>query len=202
MNNIMSFLPVVTERENNVERTYDPYSRLLKDRIIFCHGPIETAMADTIVAQLLFLEAQNPDAEITMYVNSPGGEVMAGLAITSTMNFISCDVRTVCMGMAASMGAFITSQGTPGKRAALADTQIMIHEVSSGAEGKVNDIKISYEHSMKLNKKLMTKMAASTNGKTSVEEMSTLCERDRWLEPEEALEMGLIDNIYTSREEM
>ena len=194
-----ALVPTVVERSMDGERSFDLYSRLMRDRIIFVHGPVETAMADIIVGQLLLLEAEDPKKDITMYINSPGGEVMAGLAIANTMNYIKCDVRTVSMGMSASMGAFLLSQGTPGKRCALEDAQIMIHEVSSGTQGKRHDMKRSFDHTEKLNNKLMTKMAARCNDDWDAERLAKLCEEDIWLEPEEALEMGLIDEIIKER---
>ena len=192
-------IPTVIEKSSEGERSFDLYSRLMRDRIIFVHGEVETGMADTIVGQLLLLEAEDPHKDITMYINSPGGEVMAGLAIANTMNYIKCDIRTVSMGMSASMGAFLLSQGTPGKRCALEDAQIMIHEVSSGCQGKRHDMRRSFDHTERLNDKLMTKMAKSTNGKVTKEDLAKLCEEDIWLEPEEALEMGLIDEIIKER---
>ena len=199
MNPQGALVPTVVEKSMEGERSFDLYSRLMRDRIIFVHGPVETAMADIIVGQLLLLEAEDPHKDITMYINSPGGEVMAGLAIANTMNYIKCDVRTVSMGMSASMGAFLLSQGTPGKRCALEDAQIMIHEVSSGTQGKRHDMKRSFDHTEKLNNKLMTKMAARCNDDWDAERLAKLCEEDIWLEPEEALEMGLIDEIIKER---
>lgn len=197
--NTNGLIPTVVEKTTEGERSFDLYSRLMRDRIIFLHGPVETGMADTIVGQLLLLEAEDPNKDITLYINSPGGEVMAGLAIANTMNYIKCDVRTVSMGMSASMGAFLLSQGTPGKRCALEDAQIMIHEVSSGTQGKRHDMKRSFDHTEKLNNKLMTKMAARCNDDWDAERLAKLCEEDIWLEPEEALEMGLIDEIIKER---
>ena len=197
--NTNGLIPTVVEKTTEGERSFDLYSRLMRDRIIFLHGPVETGMADTIVGQLLLLEAEDPNKDITMYINSPGGSVMDGLAIANTMKYIKCDVRTVSVGMSASMGAFLLSQGAPGKRCALEDAQIMVHEVSSGTQGKRHDMKRSFEHTEKLNDKLMKKMAASTNGKTSAEELAKMCFEDIWLEPEEALDMGLIDEIIHER---
>lgn len=194
-----ALIPTVLEKSMDGERAYDLYSRLMRDRIIFLHGEVETGMADIIVGQLLLLEAEDPDKDITIYINSPGGEVMAGLAIANTMNYIKCDIRTVSMGMSASMGAFLLSQGTPGKRCALEDAQIMIHEVSSGTQGKKHDMKRSFEHTERLNEKLMTKMAKRCNDDWDAEKLAKLCEEDIWLEPEEALAMGLIDEIIRER---
>ena len=192
-------VPTVVEKSMEGERSFDLYSRLMRDRIVFVHGPVETGMADIIVGQLLLLEAEDPKKDITMYINSPGGEVMAGLAIANTMNYIKPDVRTVSMGMSASMGAFLLSQGTPGKRCALEDAQIMIHEVSAGTQGKRHDMKKSFEHTEKLNDKLMRKMAARCLGKVTQAELAQMCFDDIWLEPEEALELGLIDEIIKER---
>ena len=197
--NTNGLIPTVVEKTTEGERSFDLYSRLMRDRIIFLHGPVETGMADTIVGQLLLLEAEDPNKDIILYINSPGGEVMAGLAIANTMNYIKCDVRTVSMGMSASMGAFLLSQGTPGKRCALEDAQIMIHEVSAGTQGKRHDMKRSFDHTEKLNNKLMTKMAARCNDDWDAERLAKLCEEDIWLEPEDALEMGLIDEIIKER---
>ena len=197
--NTNGLIPTVVEKTTEGERSFDLYSRLMRDRIIFLHGPVETGMADTIVGQLLLLEAEDPSKDITLYINSPGGEVMAGLAIANTMNYIKCDVRTVSMGMSASMGAFLLSQGTPGKRCALEDAQIMIHEVSAGTQGKRHDMKRSFDHTERLNNKLMTKMAARCNDDWDAERLAKLCEEDIWLEPEDALEMGLIDEIIKER---
>ena len=197
--NTNGLIPTVVEKTTEGERSFDLYSRLMRDRIIFLHGPVETGMADTIVGQMLLLEAEDPNKDITLYINSPGGEVMAGLAIANTMNYIKCDVRTVSMGMSASMGAFLLSQGTPGKRCALEDAQIMIHEVSAGTQGKRHDMKRSFDHTERLNDKLMTKMAARCNDDWNAERLAKLCEEDIWLEPEDALEMGLIDEIIKER---
>ena len=197
--NTNGLIPTVVEKTTEGERSFDLYSRLMRDRIIFLHGPVETGMADTIVGQMLLLEAEDPNKDITLYINSPGGEVMAGLAIANTMNYIKCDVRTVSMGMSASMGAFLLSQGTPGKRCALEDAQIMIHEVSAGTQGKRHDMKRSFDHTERLNNKLMTKMAARCNDDWDAERLAKLCEEDIWLEPEEALAMGLIDEIIKER---
>ena len=197
--NTNGLIPTVVEKTTEGERSFDLYSRLMRDRIIFLHGPVETGMADTIVGQMLLLEAEDPNKDITLYINSPGGEVMAGLAIANTMNYIKCDVRTVSMGMSASMGAFLLSQGTPGKRCALEDAQIMIHEVSAGTQGKRHDMKRSFDHTERLNDKLMNKMAARCNDDWDAEKLAKLCEEDIWLEPEDALEMGLIDEIIKER---
>ena len=198
----MPYLPMITERENNGERTMDPYSRLLKDRVIFLHGKVGDEMADAIVAQLLLLEAQDPQSDITLYINSPGGSVTAGLAIKNTMDFITCDVRTIGLGLQASMGAFLLASGTPGKRGVLKDSQIMIHQVLSGCKGQATDMEITMKHTLLLKEKLNRYLSEYTQGKVDYETMVQMCERDNWLQPEEALEIGLIDNIYTSREEI
>ena len=195
-------IPVVIENDGHMERSFDIYSRLLRDRIIFLHGEVNDAMADTIVAQLLLLEAEDPDQDITMYINSPGGSVTAGLAIKNTMDFITCDVRTVGMGLQASMGAFLLASGAQGKRLALKDSQIMIHQVLSGTQGQVTDMKIAVEHADLLKHKLNKYLSEYTNGKVSYEEMVQLCERDNWLQPEEALNLGLIDRVITTRSEI
>ena len=159
-------------------------------------------MADTIVAQLLLLESESPNEDIVMYINSPGGSVTAGLAIKNTMDFISCDVATVGMGLQASMGAFLLASGTKGKRSVLRDSQIMIHQVLSGTQGQVTDMEIATAHAVLLKEKLNKYLSEYTSGKVSYEEMVTLCERDRWLQPEDALELGLIDKIIKSRKEL
>jgi ATP-dependent Clp protease protease subunit len=193
---------MITERENNIERTMDPYSRLLKDRVIFLQGKIEDNMADAIVAQLLLLEAQDPQSDITIYINSPGGSVTAGLAIKNTMDFITCDVRTIGLGLQASMGAFLLASGTPGKRGVLKDSQIMIHQVLSGCQGQATDMEITMKHTLLLKEKLNRYLSEYTQGRVDYDTMVQMCERDNWLQPQEALELGLIDNIYTSRKEM
>jgi ATP-dependent Clp protease protease subunit len=192
-------VPTVLQKTPDGERSFDLFSRLAQDRIIMVQGPVETMMADIIVGQLLLLEAEDPKKDITMYINSPGGEVMAGLAIANTMNYIKPDVRTVAMGMAASMGCYLLSQGAPGKRCALEDAQIMAHEVSAGTQGKRHDMKRSFDHTEKLNEKLMRKMAARSNGKISQEELAQMCFEDIWMEPEDALAYGFIDEIINER---
>lgn len=195
-------VPVVVERDNNTERSFDIYSRLLRDRIIFCHGEVNDAMADTIIAQLLLLEAEDMESDITMYINSPGGSVTAGLAIKNTMDFINCDVRTVGMGLQASMGAFLLASGTPGKRGVLKDSQIMIHQVLSGCQGQATDMEISMKHTLLLKEKLNKYLSEYTNGKVDYETMVQMCERDNWLQPEDAKEIGLIDHIYITRKDI
>ena len=190
-------VPTVIEESNRGERAFDIYSRLLRDRIIFVHGEVNDGMADTIVAQLLLLESEDPGKDITLYINSPGGSVTAGLAIRDTMDYISSPVNTVCMGMAASMGAYLLSAGT--KRFALKRSTIMIHQVLGGAQGQVTDMEIRVAFSKRLKDQLTTDLAESTNGKTSLEDMINACERDNFLTAEQALEMGLIDEIITKK---
>ncbi len=188
---------MVVEQTDRGERSYDIYSKLLEERIIFITGEIEDAMANTVVAQLLYLEAKDSSKDIDIYINSPGGSVTAGLAIFDTMNFIKCDVKTICVGMAASMGAFLLSSGTKGKRFALPSSEIMIHQPLGGAQGQASDIKIQAEHILKLKKKLNTVLAQNTGKPLEVIEKDT--DRDNYLSAEEALRYGLIDKIFYNR---
>ncbi len=190
-------IPYVVERSGNAERSYDIYSRLLKDRIIFLSGPIHDAMANTVVAQLLFLEMDNPNADISLYINSPGGSVTAGMAIYDTMQYIKAPVRTVCIGMAASMGAFLLMAGEKGKRMALPNSEVMIHQPSGGAEGQATDVTIRAEWLLRTKKK-MTDMMADMTGQ-SVERVARDIERDYFMSAKEALEYGIIDEIYQPR---
>ena len=193
----MSFVPYVIEQTSRGERSYDIYSRLLNDRIIFLGEEVTDVSANLIVAQLLFLESEDPGKDIHMYINSPGGSVSAGLAIYDTMQYIKCDVSTICIGMAASMGAFLLAGGTKGKRMALPNSEIMIHQPSGGAKGQATEIEIAAENILKTKKKLNEILAANT-GKP----YETVCadtERDHYLSAEEAKEYGLIDDIITSR---
>ncbi len=192
----MSFIPYVIEQTSRGERSFDIFSRLLNDRIIFLSDEVNDATASLVVAQLLYLEAQDPDKDIQFYINSPGGSVTAGMAIYDTMQYIKCDVATICVGMAASMGAFLLSAGTKGKRMSLPNADIMIHQPSAGTRGQVTDMAIHVEHFQKNKKKLNEIMAANT-GRT-VEEVAAACERDNFLSPEEALEFGLIDRVLTN----
>lgn len=187
-------IPYVIERSGAGERSYDIYSRLLKDRIIFLSGPIGDAMANTVVAQLLFLEMDNPNADISLYINSPGGSVTAGMAIFDTMQYIKAPVRTVCIGMAASMGAFLLMAGEKGKRMALPNSEVMIHQPSGGAEGQATDVTIRAEWLLKTKKK-MTGMMAEMTGQ-SKERIANDIERDYFMSAEEALKYGIIDEIY------
>ena len=189
----MSLLPYVIENEGQGERSYDIYSRLLKDRIIFLSGEINTEMANAIIAQLLFLNAQDKEKDITLYINSPGGQVTAGLGIYDTMNHISCDVATVCIGMAASMGAFLLSSGTKGKRYALPNAEIMIHQPLGGARGQATDIQIVAENIIKIKKKLATILAQNTG--QDYDKVIADTERDNYLDASEAKEYGLVDSV-------
>ena len=193
----MSLVPYVVEQTSRGERSYDIFSRLLKDRIIFLGEEVSDVSASVIVAQLLFLEAEDPEKDIQLYINSPGGSVTAGMAIYDTMKFIKCDVSTICIGMAASMGAFLLSGGTKGKRLALPNAEIMIHQPSGGSQGQATEMQIAAEHILKTRKKLNQIMAENT-GK-SLEEISIATERDNWLTAEEAKEFGLIDEVISHR---
>ena len=194
----MSLVPYVIEQTRRGERSYDIYSRLLKDRIIFLGEEVNDASASVIVAQLLFLEAEDPGKDINLYINSPGGSVTAGMAIYDTMNFIKCDVSTICIGMAASMGAFLLSSGAKGKRFALPNAEVMIHQPTGGARGQATEIQIVAENILKTKKKLNEILAANT-GK-SVEQIALDTERDNFMSAQEAMEYGLVDSIITSRQ--
>lgn len=193
----MSLVPYVIEQTSRGERSYDIYSRLLKDRIIFLGEEVNDTTAGLIVAQLLFLEAEDPGKDIHFYINSPGGSVTAGMAIYDTMNFVKCDVSTTCIGMAASMGAFLLAGGAKGKRFALPNAEIMIHQPSGGARGQATDIKIVSDHIIKTKKKLNEILAANTGQPLSTVEVDT--ERDNYMDAEEAKAYGLIDSIITSK---
>lgn len=196
----MSLVPYVIEQTSRGERSYDIYSRLLKDRIIFLGEEVSDVSASLIVAQLLFLEAEDPGKDISMYINSPGGSVTAGMAIYDTMHYIKCDVSTICIGMAASMGAFLLAGGTKGKRMALPNSEIMIHQPSGGARGQATEIKIVAENILKTRQKL-NEMLAENTGK-SIEQIAVDTERDNFMSAQEALEYGLIDSIVKNRAEM
>ena len=189
----MSLVPYVIEQTSRGERSYDIYSRLLKERIIFLGEEVNDVSASIVVAQLLFLEAEDPGKDISLYINSPGGSVSAGFAIYDTMNYIKCDVSTICIGMAASMGAFLLSRGAQGKRFALPNAEIMIHQPSGGARGQATEIQIVAENILKTKKKLNSILAANT-GKT-IEEIARDTERDNYMSAQEAKEYGLIDEI-------
>ena len=193
----MSLVPYVIEQTSRGERSYDIYSRLLKDRIIFLGEEVTDVAANIVVAQLLFLESEDPGKDIHLYINSPGGSVTAGMAIYDTMQYIKCDVSTMCLGMAASMGAFLLSGGAKGKRYALPNAEIMIHQPSGGAQGQATEISIAAEHILKTKKKLNEILAANTGKPYEVIAADT--ERDNWMTAQEAMNYGLIDSVITSR---
>ncbi len=193
----MSFVPYVIEQTSRGERSYDIYSRLLKDRIIFLGEEVTDLSANLIVAQLLFLESEDPGKDIQLYINSPGGSVSAGLAIYDTMQYIKCDVSTICIGMAASMGAFLLAGGKKGKRFALPNAQVMIHQPSGGARGQATEIRIVAEEILKTRKRLNECLAANTGQPIDVIEADT--ERDNYMTAEEAKAYGLIDSVIASR---
>ena len=193
----MALVPYVVEQTNRGERQYDIYSRLLNDRIIVLSDEVNDATASLVVAQLLFLESQDSEKDISFYINSPGGSVTAGMAIYDTMQYIKCDVSTICMGLAASMGAFLLSSGTKGKRYALPNSEIMIHQPSGGAKGQATDIKIVADHILRTKAKL-NKILAENTGK-DIEVIAQDTERDNFMTAEEALEYGLVDKILDKR---
>ena len=193
----MSFVPYVVEQTSRGERSYDIFSRLLNDRIVFLAEEVNDTNASLIVAQLLYLEAQDPEKDIQLYINSPGGSVTAGMAIYDTMQYVKCDVSTICIGMAASMGAFLLSSGAKGKRIALPNAEIMIHQPSGGAQGQVTDVQIHAQRIMDMKKRLNSILAANT-GK-SVEQVTADCERDHFLTAEEAKEYGIVDKVIYQR---
>lgn len=193
----MSLVPMVIEQTNRGERSYDIYSRLLKDRIIMLGDEVNSVTANLIVAQLLFLEAEDPDKDIMFYINSPGGSITDGMAIYDTMQYIKCDVSTICVGLAASMGAFLLAGGTKGKRFALPNAEVMIHQPLGGAKGQATDIQITAEHIVKT-KERMNRMMAGFTGQ-DIETIKRDTERDNWLTAEQAKEYGLIDKVITSR---
>lgn len=194
----MIFNPSFYEKDGNTERGYDLYSRLLKDRIVLLFHRVDDDLASSIIAQLLYLESVDPNKDICLYINSPGGSVSAGLGIYDTMRKLKCDVSTVCVGMAASMGAFLLSAGTKGKRYALENSQIMIHQVLGGAEGQASDVLLKAKQMQRLKDRLNVMMAKNT-GHTQ-EEIEAATDRDNWMFAEDALEFGLIDHIITSEE--
>lgn len=193
----MALVPMVVEQTNRGERSYDIYSRLLKDRIIFASGEVNDVMADLIVAQLLFLESEDPNKDIQLYINSPGGSVSAGFAIYDTINYIKPDVSTICIGMAASMGAFLLASGAKGKRFALPNSDIMIHQPSGGAQGQASDIQINAEKILKIRQKLNEILAERTG--QDLEKIERDTDRDYWLTSEEAKKYGLIDKVIEKR---
>ena len=193
----MSLVPYVIEQTSRGERNYDIYSRLLKDRIIILGDEVNKVTANLVVAQLLFLEAEDPDKDIMLYINSPGGSISDGMAIYDTMQYIKCDVSTICMGMAASMGAFLLAGGTKGKRYALPNAEIMIHQPLGGAKGQATDIQITAEHIIRIKKRMNTMMAEFTG-----QDYETICkdtERDNYMTSEEALKYGLIDKVIQTK---
>ncbi|MBR1987865.1 MAG: ATP-dependent Clp endopeptidase proteolytic subunit ClpP [Clostridia bacterium] len=190
-------IPMVIDQVGNVERSYDIYSRLLEDRIVFVTGEINDAMANTIVAQLIYLEGKNPDKDIFMYINSPGGSVSAGMAIYDTMQYIKCDVSTICIGMAASMGAVLLSSGAKGKRICLPHSEVMIHQPLGGTQGQASDIEIHAKHIQKT-RETLNKILAENTGK-DVATIAKDTDRDNFLDAKSALKYGLVDKIFTKR---
>jgi ATP-dependent Clp protease, protease subunit len=193
----LGLVPMVVEQSGRGERAYDIYSRLLKERVIFLVGPVNDQMANLIVAQMLFLESENPDKDISLYINSPGGSVSAGLAIFDTMNFIKPDVSTLCTGLAASMGAFLLAAGTKGKRFSLPNSRVMIHQPSGGSQGMASDIEIQAKEILYLRERLARIMAENT-GQT-IEQIHKDTDRDRFMSADESVEYGLIDRVLTNR---
>ncbi|NCA99001.1 MAG: ATP-dependent Clp endopeptidase proteolytic subunit ClpP [Clostridia bacterium] len=193
----MSLVPIVVEQTNRGERSYDIFSRLLKERIIILSDEVNSVTASLITAQLLFLEAEDPDKDIQLYINSPGGEVTSGLMIYDTMQYIKADVQTICMGMAASMGAFLLAAGAPGKRFALPNAEIMIHQPSGGAQGQATDIRIAAEHILKMKDRLNRILADRTG--QQLEKIAADTERDNWMTAEDAQRYGIIDHIMEKR---
>lgn len=193
----MSFIPYVVEQTSRGERSYDIFSRLLNDRIIFLSEEVNDVTASLVVAQLLYLESQDPDKDIQFYINSPGGSVTAGMAIFDTMQYVKCDVATICVGMAASMGAFLLAAGTKGKRMALPNAEVMIHQPSAGTQGQVTDMALHLKR-LETIKKRMNQILADRTGKPA-EVVTADCERDNFMSAQEALEYGLIDKVLTTR---
>lgn len=190
-------IPMVVDQTGSGERSYDIYSRLLEDRIIFLTGEIDDNTANIVIAQLIYLEGKNPDKDIFLYINSPGGSVSAGMAIYDTMNYIKCEVTTICVGLAASMGAFLLSSGAKGKRFALPNSEIMIHQPLGGAQGQASDIEIQARHIQKIKAKLNKILSENTGKSLEIIEKDT--DRDNYMTPEEAKEYGLIDQIFVTR---
>ena len=193
----LGMVPIVIEQSGRGERAYDIYSRLLRERVIFLVGPVNDQSANLVVAQLLFLESENPDKDISLYINSPGGSVSAGLSIYDTMNFVKPDVSTLCMGMAASMGSFLLMAGAKGKRNALPNSRIMMHQPSGGAQGQASDIEIQAREILKTREQL-NRIYAERTGQP-LERIAADMERDRWMSPAEALDYGLIDKVIERR---
>ena len=197
MNEKNVLIPYVVERTSTGERSYDLYSRLLEDRIIFLSGEIDDAVANTVVAQLIYLEGKEPGKDINLYINSPGGSVTSGMAIYDTMNYVKCDVSTICIGMAASMGAFLLSSGARGKRFALPNSEIMIHQPLGGAQGQASDIKIQAEHILRTKAKMIRILSENTGRDLATIERDT--DRDNYMSAEEARVYGLIDKVFVRR---
>ena len=193
----MSLIPYVIEQTSRGERSYDIYSRLLKERIVFLGEEVNSVSASVVVAQLLFLEAEDPSKDIHMYINSPGGEITSGMAIYDTMHYIKCDVSTICIGMAASMGAFLLAGGAKGKRMALPNAEVMIHQPLGGTQGQATEIEIAAKHILRTKEKL-NRMLAENTGKP-YEQIAADTERDNWMSAQEALDYGLIDSIIENR---
>lgn len=193
----MSLVPMVVEQTNRGERSYDIYSRLLEDRIIFLTGEINDVVADIVVAQLIYLEGKDPDKDISLYINSPGGSVTAGMAIFDTMNYIKCDVSTICIGLAASMGAFLLSSGAKGKRYALPNAEIMIHQPLGGAQGQASDIAIQAQQILKIKSKMNKILSENTNQPLEKVEIDT--DRDFYMSAQEALDYGIVDKVFEYR---
>lgn len=192
-----NLVPMVIEQTNRGERSYDIYSRLLEDRIVFLTGEVNEISADLVIAQMFFLEGKDPDKDISLYINSPGGSVTAGLGIYDTMNYIKCDVSTICIGMAASMGAFLLSSGAKGKRYCLPNSEVMIHQPSGGSQGQASDIAIQAEHILRIKKRMNKILAANCN--QPIEKIERDVDRDYYMTAEEALKYGLVDKIFTKR---
>ena len=188
-------VPYVVDQTGNVERSYDIYSRLLEDRIVFISGEIDDASANTVVAQLIYLEAKNPEKDICVYINSPGGSVTAGMAIYDTMKYVKCDVSTICVGLAASMGAFLLAAGTKGKRFCLPNSEVMIHQPLGGAKGQASDIEITARHIMRTKKKMIEMLSKNTG--QPVKKVEKDVDRDYYMSAEEAVEYGLVDKVIT-----
>lgn len=192
-----NLVPMVVEQTNRGERSYDIYSRLLEDRIVFLTGEVNDISADIVIAQLIYLEGKDPEKDISLYINSPGGSVTAGMGIYDTMNYIKCDVQTMCVGMAASMGAFLLSSGAKGKRFSLPNSEIMIHQPLGGAQGQASDIAIQAEHILKIKKRMNSILARNCN--QPLEKIEKDVDRDHYMSADEALKYGLIDRIFEKR---
>ena len=193
----MTLIPMVVDRTDSGERSFDIYSRLLEDRVVFLSGQITNELANLVVAQLIYLESKDPTKDISLYINSPGGEVTAGLAIYDTMKYIRCDVSTICIGMAASMGAFLLSSGTKGKRFALPNSEIMIHQVLGGSQGQASDVEIQTRQLLKIKQKLNKLLAENVGKSVDVVERDT--DRDNYLSAEEAKDYGIVDQVFYTR---